>query len=246
MPASQYDSSTPVKTIDMKPNRRRLLNLARNGFILGSGLFGWTVFVEPHWLTVEQRVLPIRNLPSNWIGKTLVQISDLHVGAVSENYLMQATRRINELQPDVLVVTGDFINHDFPMMNERLEAVLGSLNPGKIATFGCLGNHDYGRGWANRKIAARVADIARHARITMLRDEMFAIDGLEFYGLDDYWTPNFEAKRVLSQARLDRAAVCLCHNPDVCDEPFGVSSAESSSPATRTVVSASHRFCPHR
>lgn len=218
-PSLPNDEPAAAKPDINKPNRRRWLTTARNGFLLGSGLLGWTVFIEPHWLTVEHRILLIPHLPASWTGKRLVQISDLHVGAVGESYLMEAARRVNELQPDVLVVTGDFINHDFPMMDERLEAVLGAFKPGKTATFGCLGNHDYGRGWVNQKTAARVVDVAKQAGIEILRDESVSLNELEFYGLDDYWTPNFEAKKVLTQARTDRAAICLCHNPDVCDEP---------------------------
>ena len=35
--------------------------------------------------------------------------------------------------------------------------------------------------------------------------------------MDDYWGPNFNAKKALSHFHPDNANIVLCHNPDVCD-----------------------------
>lgn len=45
---------------------------------LFTGLYTWRV--EPHWLEFTYPVLPIHNLPPELEGKTLAQITDLHVG----------------------------------------------------------------------------------------------------------------------------------------------------------------------
>jgi hypothetical protein len=48
------------------------------GIAAGTGLYTWQV--EPNWLVVVQRQLPVRALPARLVGRTLVQISDTHVG----------------------------------------------------------------------------------------------------------------------------------------------------------------------
>jgi predicted MPP superfamily phosphohydrolase len=76
----------------------------------GFGCFGYALFVEPHWLEIVTRDLPIHNLPRHLEGARLVQISDLHVGPrVSDQYVIASFERIRALSPDIIVVTGDFI-----------------------------------------------------------------------------------------------------------------------------------------
>jgi len=43
-----------------------------------AGYYAWQI--EPQWVKYEQLKLPIKHLPENLEGKTLVQISDVHVG----------------------------------------------------------------------------------------------------------------------------------------------------------------------
>ena len=63
--------------------RRRFLTLAAGTTILGLGGYAWRI--EPHWLEMVYRDLPIRNLPTALHGRTLAQVSDLHVGPVVDS-----------------------------------------------------------------------------------------------------------------------------------------------------------------
>ena len=55
----------------------------------GLGFYTWRV--EPHWLEFVYRSLPIRGLPSSLQGRTLVQLSDIHVGGrVDDEYVIAA------------------------------------------------------------------------------------------------------------------------------------------------------------
>jgi len=83
-----------------------------------------TFFIEPHWLDVVRRDLPIKNLPSHWHGKLLAQLSDVHVGRqVSDSYLIRAFQRVAAIGPDIVAVTGDFVTC------ERREARSLSIKP---------------------------------------------------------------------------------------------------------------------
>lgn len=52
---------------------------------MGLGLYAWQV--EPHWVELVERPLPLAGLPRELLGTTLVQSSDLHVGALGERSL---------------------------------------------------------------------------------------------------------------------------------------------------------------
>jgi predicted MPP superfamily phosphohydrolase len=198
-------------------SRRRWLSGMATMSLTGCGLYGWATHFEPHWLEVTRHTLKIRNLPSSLEGKTLVQISDLHIGSTDESYLTSVMERVNDLQPDLLVITGDVIDHHFPEHGPVVERVLSTLAPAKITSLACLGNHDYGRHWRQLAVANEVTRVDNDCGIRVLRDEQVDVEGLNIVGMEDLWSPNFDSRRTLENTESEQPSLALCHNPDVCD-----------------------------
>jgi predicted MPP superfamily phosphohydrolase len=203
-------------------NRREFLiaGAAATAAATAVGVVGYTLRIEPHWLEIVQRDLPIRHLPADLHGKTLAQLSDIHIGPdVSDEYLVQSFDRLRALSPDIVVVTGDFLTHKVirgDAQFAQLKNVLGHLPHGRLATVGILGNHDYGHGWAQPDVANRVVKEANDAGIDILRNEVRTVDGLDIIGVDDLWAERADTTRALA-ARRSTAAIALCHNPDGLD-----------------------------
>lgn len=201
----------------LRLNRRRFVRVAGSSALAS---LVWTYAVEPGWLSIESHELKIDGLPSVWSGKSIAQVSDLHVGAASEGLLRFAFRCLAAINPDMVIVTGDFINHDFVDIDVCLGRVLSELKALGRPVFGCLGNHDYGRHWSQLGVADRVSECARENGVRILRNQREQIAGLTIVGIDDYWTPRFDAAKAASLFEKDTPALCLCHNPDVCDQPI--------------------------
>jgi predicted MPP superfamily phosphohydrolase len=200
--------------------RRQFLKTTAAGAIglAGGGFYTWRI--EPHWVEIVRRDLPVRLLPEGLAGKSLVQISDLHVGPqVDDDYLVETLEKVRSLHPDILVVTGDFITYRSPGVLVQAQRVLRHLPRGRLATLGVTGNHDYGPGWSHLEISDRVAGIAGESGLDLLRNEIREVAGLQVAGLDDFWGPRFRPARVLSDLDSSRASLVLCHNPDAADVP---------------------------
>lgn len=210
------DDLNKQSTTGRRWTRRFWLKSAAGCCAAGVGTAGWTVLIEPRWLAIEYVDLKLPNLPSHWNGRRLVQISDLHVGQVTTSYLQSAMQTVNSLEPDLVAITGDFIDRTGGIGAE-LESVLSELKPAKLGSVACLGNHDYGLRWSQSNIADRVVDTAREHGIQVLRDERVNVDGLEIMGLDDYWSPRRNPQAILQSADPNKATICLNHNPDACD-----------------------------
>jgi len=182
-----------------------------------AGLYTWKV--EPHWLEVVHRRLPVAFLPPRLAGRTLVQMSDLHVGLrVADDYILSTFGRVADLQPDIVVVTGDFMTHH-PAVFEQLRRVYAKFPRGRMATLGILGNHDYGPNWSHVDMAQQVVETVRPFGVTMLRNETCDVDGLQFAGFEDLWANRFEPGRALAELDPRRGAIALSHNPDTVDAP---------------------------
>jgi uncharacterized protein len=206
-------------------NRRQFLKLgAIAGASAATGVGGYTWLIEPHWERIVERDLVVANLPAGLVGARLVQISDIHVGPrVDDDYLVEALGRTAALRPDIVVMTGDFIDRSSPraIQFDQLRDVLTHFPRGRLATLGILGNHDYGRAWSQAPVAARVVAEAERAGVRMLRNEVATVDGLDVVGVDDLWAHRSDPTRALA-ARMSDASLVLCHNPDTLDElPWG-------------------------
>ena len=184
-------------------------------------MWGCTTWrVEPHWLEIVRRPLRIRALPAGLVGRTLVQISDVHVGAqVDDEYVAATFRRVAALQPDLVVLTGDFITYHSRVF-EQLPRVYQHFPKGRLATLAILGNHDYGPAWSHPEIAQQVVDTMTPLGITVLRNQISDVEGLQIAGLDDLWGTQFRPEPVLAALDRTRAAIVLSHNPDTVDRPI--------------------------
>lgn len=198
-------------------NRRHLLEV---GVLSLAGTVVYTGWVEPHWLEIVRRYLPIAGLPPDLAGARLVQLSDLHVGPkVDDDYILETFARVRQLGAEIIVYTGDFISHHDGFL-AQLERVYADLPRGRLATVGVLGNHDYGPGWSRPEVAEAVTAALEARGLTVLRNQVIEVAGLDIAGLDDRWGTNFHPEPVLAELRPERPALVLAHNPDTADLPI--------------------------
>tara|TARA_B110000093_G_scaffold166837_1_gene192486 strand:+ start:313 stop:1155 length:843 start_codon:yes stop_codon:yes gene_type:complete len=184
------------------------------GFL--TGLYTWQI--EPFWLEFVKRKMPIANLPEKLVGKTLMQISDIHVGnRFDYNYIIDAFKKAQKFNPDFVVYTGDYVSYENGKQFEQLDEVLVHTVKGKIGTVGILGNHDYGKNWAEQNVADKISEQLTNAGIEVLKNDQVDISGLNIIGFDDYWALNFAPEKVMNNYNQNKANLLLCHNPDVCD-----------------------------
>lgn len=84
------------------------------------------------------------NLPSNFDGMKIVQISDFHIGSFygDKKQIEAIVDLVNEQDPDILVFTGDMVNYTANEMDSFM-SILSGFNA-KLGKYAILGNHDYG------------------------------------------------------------------------------------------------------
>ena len=203
-------------------NRRKFIRRAVMGTIAAAaGTTFYTIKIEPHWVKVIRRNLPIRNLPVDLAGRRIVQISDLHIGPIVDDaYMKEMLTRVAGLLPDLLVITGDFLTYQDKESVTKAVHTIESLGDTLKKCVGIFGNHDYGNGWSDEGIGNNLESSLNALGMRILRNEIHEWQGLQIAGMDDYWGPNFDAEAVMSRVDADRAGLVLCHNPDVVDLPL--------------------------
>ena len=91
---------------------------------------------------VEHVNVPLRALPAAFVGLRIVQITDVHIGAILQrSWLEGVVRQVNALQPDVIAITGDLVDGSVPQLAKHV-APLAELKA-KHGVFFVSGNHEY-------------------------------------------------------------------------------------------------------
>ena len=204
------------------------MGLSRRGFLrltCGAGAVGvlgagYAFGIEPTWLRVVRHECPIAGLDPKLDGLRIAQLSDLHVGAgVPIDFLREAVDDALALEPDAIVVTGDFVHRGGNQQALRdLGDVAGRLRA-PLGVYGVLGNHDCGFNGHSRLEAtdsvAQVREVLAQAQMQVLTNQSVTLDGnLRLVGLGDLWSGEFDPGRT----NVDGPTVALSHNPDTAPE----------------------------
>jgi len=175
------------------------------------------------WIDIHRRKMPLAKLDPALEGMRIVQMSDLHYSPVVwERYLRQYIEWVNELEPDMVVVTGDLITGGYRFA-ENVAKILGNLKApqGVVCTFG---NHDYSIYGKNLSVegkrrASRLQKSLVNQGMTVLRNETMHVkrgsakSPLVIVGLDDEWSGHIDPKKGFAGVDPNLPVVCLNHNP---------------------------------
>ncbi|MCE5185844.1 MAG: metallophosphoesterase [Planctomycetaceae bacterium] len=138
------------------------------------------------------------------MDKTIVQLSDIHVGSVSPAHLRRLVKITNSLDPDLVAITGDLMDPWSGLSDETFS----SLNEIKVPIYFIIGNHERYTGLAT------VTRLVEHTPVIMLRNEMVEWDGIQVIGIDDSDRPD-QVERQLRPIRIDpdKYSIVLYHRP---------------------------------
>ena len=167
---------------------------------------------EPFMIAVERQEIYLRKLPQALDGFRIVHLSDLHYGPlVDPRHLQRAIEIANELRPDMIALTGDYISQERAFAAPCAE-IVGRLKAAH-GVYAVLGNHDH---WTDAQL---IADLFQAEGIRMLINEGVRIDarGEAFWlaGVDDTMVGLEDLSLSLAGARDDEFQLLLAHNPTI-------------------------------
>jgi len=189
--------------------RRRFLQVVGSAALAGAAGLGYGGLLERSWVDVEHRTVSLPGLAEGLSGFRIAQISDIHLSRfTSEEHLMAAVTRINALQPDLVVLTGDYVGHEARFATGLIEP-LRMLEPPAYAVYG---NHDL---WTDREAVG--AALAETPVVLLVNGNAEAAPGLTVAGLDDAWSGHPRPQLALAGTPFDYTNLLLCHEPDYFD-----------------------------
>jgi predicted MPP superfamily phosphohydrolase len=171
------------------------------------------------------------DLPPEFDGFRIVQISDLHLGSLygQQHRIQKAIDLVNRQSPDLILFTGDLVNN----IAEEADGWTGLLAElrSRYGNYSILGNHDYGEyyNWTSEESRLenmeRLYRAHRESGFTLLRNQSVKIEsgsgGIYLAGVENWGLPPFKQYgrlgRALENIPDDAFTILLSHDPSHWD-----------------------------
>jgi len=172
----------------------------------GIALLGITIAITIYSI-INAANITIKDVEINNFGKnmTAVQLSDIHIGTIKNSqYLSRIVKKTNELNPDVIFITGDLFDGSGKITKDTIKP----LTELKAPTYFIMGNHEFYEG------EDRVAELLKSTNITVLRNNITTFNGVQIIGLDYSENKTYVAVQ-LEKLKIDssKPSVLLNHVP---------------------------------
>lgn len=124
----------------MKENRRDFFKKSLDISSLGVAFaLSSRAMYEAKFIKHKSVDIKIKNLKQKY---KIVQLSDIHIGGVvDKNFIKNIVDRVNKLEPDIVVITGDLVDIKISQAQEALDEFKRLKN--RLGVYFIVGNHEY-------------------------------------------------------------------------------------------------------
>ncbi|MSP12129.1 MAG: metallophosphoesterase [Chloroflexi bacterium] len=184
-------------------------------------LAGWAVstrILEHERFTLEEVELDFPDLPAAFNGLRIVQASDMHLSLwTPPERIRRGLELALQQQPDLFVLTGDFVDSPRASNGHRVQKALAGLQA-PLGVYAVMGNHDY---WGDTLDYLHVTRALEQAGIPLLRNSHQRLErnGESIYllGIDDVRERWGSLRLTLQNVPPQAFKILLAHEPDIAD-----------------------------
>jgi predicted MPP superfamily phosphohydrolase len=171
--------------------------------------------IESRWIKLKKIEIISADIPASFNNKKIVFITDIHHGPfLSIDRVKSLVKRINKLEPDLVLMGGDYVHRDskyiMPVFNE-----LEKLNS-KNGIYAVLGNHDH---WEDAELTKRL--MIRN-NIKICDNNSFWVkqdnDSIKIGGVGDLWEDSQIIDNTINDLKETDFAILISHNPDFIEK----------------------------
>lgn len=171
--------------------------------------------VEPYLVRVNEVVVSDADVPEGFNGKKIAFVSDVHCGKLfSPDRVRSVVSLTNALEPDVIVLGGDYVFLAGEDIGECMSALGGLSAP--LGVYAVFGNHD---AWENIPFMRKTCE-EYWIKFIDNKGVWVGSDGarIRLGGVGDLWTNTQNLSATTNPVAEEDFVVLLSHNPQYADE----------------------------
>lgn len=217
-----YSRLHSEKAEDVDQERRNMIKAAVGIPALSVMTSLYSSFGEYYNTVVNYTTIYVDNLPKNFQGVTIAQLSDVHLGPFMDlDRLQEILVKTVQQEPDMLVITGDIFD-DQKLNIQAVSLVNEYVSRFPKGIFFCYGNHEHFRG------IKAISEALKNTSITVLRNSNTVLDfnGDKLYLIGVDYPMNKEKfdelqekfiEKAMKNVPADGVKILLSHHPDFFD-----------------------------
>lgn len=171
-------------------------------------------YYEARNIRVVSYTFEHEDIPKNFNGKRIVFLSDIHCDQyLDEESLRELFHRVNYLEPDIILLGGDYVTtrkHISPYLSEI------ELLKSRYGIFAVLGNHDH---WTDPQ---KIKEGMLASGITMVDNASswvrIGTDSIKIGGVGDWWSDAQIINNTINDVAETDFCILLSHQPSYIDD----------------------------
>jgi predicted MPP superfamily phosphohydrolase len=206
-----------------------LVTLLCSTLMMGVILYGITK--GKYRYKVHRVELNFPDLPKEFDGFSLTQISDVHAGSFdNRKEVLKAVELINTQKSDVIFFTGDLVNNSAAEMIPWIEVF--NKTDAHMGKYSILGNHDYGDyvSWPSplhkEENLSRLEDVHEQIGFNLMKNESLKLEKgdayIELLGIENWGAGRFakygDLKKTMEGTNPKSFKILLSHDPSHWEE----------------------------
>ncbi len=213
-------------SVDYASRRKAVTNIGLGIAAIPFSAFLYGMFKTRYDFKIFRKSIELNNLPKEFEGLRIVQISDFHAGSLDDlEAIKLGLDKIQSLKPDLLLFTGDLVNN----ISEEFDKFIPYFKDltAKYGKYSIMGNHDYGLyyNWSSKEEQVeneqRIRNHHKSIGFDLLENQSRKIEKngevLNLIGVENWGRPPFPPKgdldKAISEIQADSVSILMSHDP---------------------------------
>ncbi len=186
--------------------------------LIGTLFYIYARYIDTTFLRVSENKIINSKVEGKFDGLKLVHFTDIHYGlTIKEKELKSIVNEINLINPDIVVFTGDLIDKNEELNDEKIKFISSQLNniKSKYGKYAIKGNHDYSSDYFEK--------IIQNSEFVILEDSndiIYETDNKKIFigGTKSSIKEHLNYETLFSGLSDEMYSIILTHEPDNSDE----------------------------
>lgn len=156
-------------------------------------------------------------IPESFKGFKVVQFSDLKYGSTTDQkYLKKLVNKINELNPDIIIFSGDLIASNYKLTDNDKKAIIENLNKldPKIDIYSIRGDNDINKTYNSIITQTKIIEINNLNKLIYYKGDT----PIMLIGLDDSINGNQSLDMAFNYEENNYYKILITHEPDTYEK----------------------------
>ncbi|MGN1323482.1 MAG: metallophosphoesterase [Bacilli bacterium] len=174
-------------------------------------------YIATTGIQIKEYSIINNKIPESFKGFKVVHFSDLKYGSTTDQkYLKKLVNKINELNPDIIIFTGDLVSSNYKLTDNDKKSIIENLNKldPKIDIYSIRGDNDINETYNSIITQTKIIEINNLNKLIYYKGDT----PIMLIGLDDSINGNQSLDMAFNYEENNYYKILIAHEPDTYEK----------------------------